>query len=136
MSRYKFSLDPEAAAADDLIFTFEGMQDSKVVIDSVSLGLINGSTIDYVEEMMSSSFRVKDNPNSIEELDISDNLYCDKLLDVSQQHQCPIDIHNLQLLLDFLNLRQATIKIRSSIGLLMTWAAPFIFLYAFLRCLI
>ena len=64
MSRYKFSLDPEAAAADDLIFTFEGMQDSKVVIDSVSLGLINGSTIDYVEEMMSSSFRVKDNPNS------------------------------------------------------------------------
>ena len=63
-SRYKFSLDPEAAASDDLIFTFEGMQDSKVVIDSVSLGLINGSTIDYVEEMMSSSFRVKDNPNS------------------------------------------------------------------------
>jgi iron-sulfur cluster assembly accessory protein len=64
MSRYKFSLDLEAAAADDFIFTFEGMQDSEVVIDSVSLGLINGSTIDYVEEMMSSSFRVKDNPNS------------------------------------------------------------------------
>ena len=47
-----------------MVFTFEGMQDSKVIIDNVSLGLINGSTIDYVEEMMSSSFRVKDNPNS------------------------------------------------------------------------
>ena len=64
MDRYKFTLDPNPAAEDDLIFTFDGNRDSKVVIDSVSLGLINGSTIDYVEEMMSSSFRVKDNPNS------------------------------------------------------------------------
>ena len=64
MDRYKFSLDLNPAAAEDLTFTFEGMQDSKVIIDNVSLGLINGSTIDYVEEMMSSSFRVKDNPNS------------------------------------------------------------------------
>ena len=62
--RYKFSLDPNPAAADDAIFSFDGMQNSKVIIDNVSLGLINGSTIDYVEEMMSSSFRVKDNPNS------------------------------------------------------------------------
>jgi iron-sulfur cluster assembly accessory protein len=64
MGRYKFSLDSNPAADDDLIFSCNGMQDSKVVIDSVSLGLISGSTIDYVEEMMSSSFRVKDNPNS------------------------------------------------------------------------
>jgi len=62
--RYKFSLDPNPAAADDAIFSFYGMENSKVIIDNVSLGLINGSTIDYVEEMMSSSFRVKDNPNS------------------------------------------------------------------------
>jgi iron-sulfur cluster assembly accessory protein len=64
MGRYKFSLDQNPASAEDQVFTFEGMQDSKVIIDNVSLGLINGSTIDYVEEMMSSSFRVKDNPNS------------------------------------------------------------------------
>jgi iron-sulfur cluster assembly accessory protein len=57
-------LDPNPADADDLIFTFDEMHSSGVVIDSISLGLINGSTIDYVEEMMSSSFRVKDNPNS------------------------------------------------------------------------
>jgi len=57
-------LDPNPADAEDLIFTFDGMHSSGVVIDSISLGLINGSTIDYVEEMMSSSFRVKDNPNS------------------------------------------------------------------------
>jgi iron-sulfur cluster insertion protein len=64
VNRYKFTLDPNPAADDDLIFTYDGMSDSKVIIDSVSLGLISGSTIDYVEEMMSSSFRVKDNPNS------------------------------------------------------------------------
>ena len=62
--RYKFSLDPNPVTAEDVIFSFDGLQDSKVIIDSVSLGLINGSTIDYVEEMMSSSFRVKDNPSS------------------------------------------------------------------------
>jgi len=50
--------------AEDRIFTFEGMQDAKLIIDNVSLGLVAGSTVDYVEEMMSSSFRVKDNPNS------------------------------------------------------------------------
>ncbi len=64
LGRYKFTLDPNPAADDDLTFTFDGMQDSKVIIDRVSLSLISGSTIDYVEEMMSSSFRVKDNPNS------------------------------------------------------------------------
>lgn len=40
------------------------MPAARVVIDRGSLNLINGSTIDYVQEMIKSTFEVRDNPQS------------------------------------------------------------------------
>jgi iron-sulfur cluster assembly accessory protein len=37
---------------------------SKVVVDSDSLELIKGSTVDYIQEMIKSSFAVVNNPQS------------------------------------------------------------------------
>lgn len=56
---YGFSLD-EHVTGDDKVFAFEG---AKLVIDDTSLELLGGSQIDYVEDMMASSFRIT-NPNA------------------------------------------------------------------------
>jgi Fe-S cluster assembly iron-binding protein IscA len=36
----------------------------QVIVDSVSLGLIKGSTVDYATELVGSQFRVVDNPQA------------------------------------------------------------------------
>lgn len=51
----------ETRPPDDLIFREHG---AEVRVDPVSYAFLKGSTVDYVEEMMSSSFRVVENPNS------------------------------------------------------------------------
>jgi Fe-S cluster assembly iron-binding protein IscA len=51
------TIDPE----EDIIFTKDGM---RVVIDQTSLDLLRGSTIDYIQEMIRSSFAVVGNPQS------------------------------------------------------------------------
>lgn len=51
------TIDPE----EDIIFIKDGM---RVVIDQTSLDLLQGSTIDYVQEMIRSSFAVVGNPQS------------------------------------------------------------------------
>ncbi len=51
------AIDPE----EDITFTKDGV---RVVIDSTSLELLRGSTIDYVSEMIRSSFAVVNNPQS------------------------------------------------------------------------
>ena len=56
---YGFSLDGETTA-DDQVFEFHGV---KLVIDDMSLDLLGGSEIDYVEDLLASSFRVS-NPNA------------------------------------------------------------------------
>jgi Fe-S cluster assembly iron-binding protein IscA len=39
-------------------------RNASVVVDAVSLGLLTGSTVDYTTELIGSSFRIVDNPQS------------------------------------------------------------------------
>jgi iron-sulfur cluster insertion protein len=57
--QYGFSFD-QAKNVDDLIFERDGVA---LVIDEVSLELVKGAEIDFVEDMMGSAFQVK-NPNA------------------------------------------------------------------------
>lgn len=59
--QYVFELDDELDPEDDRIFSRDGVE---VVTDTVSLTFLEGSTIDYKQEMVSSSFRVLENPKS------------------------------------------------------------------------
>lgn len=59
-SGYQYSYDFEQTVhEDDSVFG----DDVKVVIDEVSLGLLAGSEIDFVDDMIGSSFQIK-NPNA------------------------------------------------------------------------
>jgi len=57
--QYKFDLD-EAAESDDMVSETDGV---KLVVDPVSLDLVAGSTVDYVESLGGAAFRVE-NPNA------------------------------------------------------------------------
>jgi iron-sulfur cluster insertion protein len=57
--QYDFRFDDEAAE-DDLVFERDGVE---VLVDPVSIEYLKGSEFDYVEEMIGSSFQVK-NPNA------------------------------------------------------------------------
>jgi iron-sulfur cluster insertion protein len=57
--QYGFSFD-QAKNVDDLIFERDGVA---LVIDEVSLELVKGAELDFVEDMMGSAFQVK-NPNA------------------------------------------------------------------------
>jgi iron-sulfur cluster assembly accessory protein len=57
--QYKFDIESNRAA-DDLIITKEG---ATVLIDSVSIGCMIGSEIDFVDDLIGASFKVK-NPKA------------------------------------------------------------------------
>jgi len=57
--QYNFSFE-ESRNSDDLLIERDG---ASVLVDSTSLELLKGSELDYVEEMVGSSFQVK-NPNA------------------------------------------------------------------------
>ncbi len=57
--QYHFMLD-SALNPDDHVF---GTPSAEIVVDEVSLELLKGSLVDYVEDLTSSSFIVK-NPNA------------------------------------------------------------------------
>lgn len=57
---YGFTLDEEQSE-DDFDFEYEGV---KVIVDSLSFQYLQGSTIKYKEDLMSSSF-VIDNPQAV-----------------------------------------------------------------------
>jgi iron-sulfur cluster insertion protein len=57
--QYNFSFD-QARKTDDLAFERDGVI---LIIDEVSLDLVKGAEIDFVEDMMGASFQVK-NPNA------------------------------------------------------------------------
>ena len=56
---YKFELAPEAES-DDTVAETDGV---KLVVDSVSLELVKGSAVDFVEDLGGAAFRVT-NPNA------------------------------------------------------------------------
>jgi iron-sulfur cluster insertion protein len=57
--QYKFELDAQTQP-DDLIIQ---RGSARVVVDSVSMDLLNGSELDYTDELMGSHFAVR-NPNA------------------------------------------------------------------------
>ena len=57
--QYGFSFDDQRNE-DDRTFSRDGVT---VVVDEASLDLLNGSTIDYVEELIGASFQIK-NPQA------------------------------------------------------------------------
>jgi iron-sulfur cluster assembly accessory protein len=68
---YQFEIDSDENLKpdDDVIFTESsmgnnGIEPARVVVDKGSLQLIAGSKIDYVQEMIKSSFEVRENPQS------------------------------------------------------------------------
>lgn len=57
--QYKFDL-ADAAESDDSITETDGV---KLIVDPVSLDLVSGSTVDFVESLGGAAFRVE-NPNA------------------------------------------------------------------------
>ncbi|CAI9567221.1 unnamed protein product, partial [Staurois parvus] len=58
--QYKFSLDTDMTE-EDRVF---GMDGAHVVVDTGSLQLVKGSTIEYCEELIRSSFQLTKNPQA------------------------------------------------------------------------
>ncbi|XP_022909760.1 iron-sulfur cluster assembly 2 homolog, mitochondrial [Onthophagus taurus] len=56
--QYKFDLDSKLKD-DDRVFEKNG---TRVVIDDLSLDYVKGSTVDYQEELIRSSFKIVNNP--------------------------------------------------------------------------
>lgn len=57
--QYRFAL-ADAPAADDAVAERDGVS---LVVDPISLDLLNGGTVDYVESLGGAAFRVE-NPNA------------------------------------------------------------------------
>jgi iron-sulfur cluster assembly accessory protein len=57
--QYKFDIDRERAADDHVL----GRDDALVLIDPVSVGYMAGSEIDFVDDLIGASFKVK-NPKA------------------------------------------------------------------------
>ncbi|KAF7321394.1 Fe-S-biosyn domain-containing protein [Mycena kentingensis (nom. inval.)] len=61
--QYKMQL-ARKREADDYHFSHPTVQPSNILVDAVSLTLLNGSTIDFATELIGSSFRVAENPHA------------------------------------------------------------------------
>jgi len=57
--QYGFSFD-DRKNADDFVFERDGVA---VVVDDVSLGLLSGAEVDFVEDLMGAAFQIR-NPNA------------------------------------------------------------------------
>jgi iron-sulfur cluster insertion protein len=61
-SGFQYSFDVEKSRADDdIVVTRDG---ATVLVDPVSLEMLNGAELDFVDDLMGQSFRVK-NPNAV-----------------------------------------------------------------------
>ena len=57
---YGMALDDNAPEADDQVFEQNGL---KVYVDSLSLGYMEGATVEYVDDVMGGGFKIE-NPNA------------------------------------------------------------------------
>jgi len=57
---YGMALDENDPEADDKIFETDGV---KLIIDSLSLGYMEGSSVDYVDDVLGGGFKIE-NPNA------------------------------------------------------------------------
>ncbi|MBW0487807.1 hypothetical protein O181_027522 [Austropuccinia psidii MF-1] len=60
--QYKMAFT-DSIGDDDFLFTIEN-RDGLIVVDESSLELMDGSTVDFATELIGSSFRIVDNPQS------------------------------------------------------------------------
>jgi len=58
--QYHFEFDAKPLAGDDQLFQKDG---AKVVVDQISLGMLNGSQIDFVETLGAAAFEIR-NPQA------------------------------------------------------------------------
>ncbi|KAF9070825.1 hypothetical protein BDP27DRAFT_1323066 [Rhodocollybia butyracea] len=61
---YQYKMELAKSRPDDYHFSHPTIKPSNIIVDAVSLTLLNGSTIDFATELIGSSFRVTDNPHS------------------------------------------------------------------------
>ncbi|MBI1331880.1 MAG: iron-sulfur cluster insertion protein ErpA [Armatimonadetes bacterium] len=57
---YGMALDENEPEADDQVFENDGV---KLIIDSLSLGYMEGSSVDYVDDVLGGGFKIE-NPNA------------------------------------------------------------------------
>ena len=70
--QYKFEMDCEDLEEEDVVVRYAASSSSnegekkvpRLVVDEISLNYIRGSKIDYVQEMIKSSFEISENPQS------------------------------------------------------------------------
>jgi iron-sulfur cluster assembly accessory protein len=62
--QYQFEFDDEIDEDEDVVLVAGEDSAPRVVVDKISLGFLKGSTLDYVQEMIKSSFVIADNPQS------------------------------------------------------------------------
>lgn len=61
---WSYTLIPDILAPLRSVFSHPVIKPSNIVVDAVSMSLLKRSTIDFVTEMIGSSFRVVENPQS------------------------------------------------------------------------
>jgi iron-sulfur cluster assembly accessory protein len=62
--QYRFEFDNEIDEDEDIVVVANEDSVARVVVDKISLDFLKGSTLDYVQEMIKSTFVIADNPQS------------------------------------------------------------------------
>ena len=62
--QYRMEVAKEPAP-DDYYLSHPSIEGANVVVDAISLPLVNGTTIDYATELIGSSFKILENPNAV-----------------------------------------------------------------------
>lgn len=62
--QYMFELDDDIDEEEDIVIVEADPSSARIVVDKISLGFLKGSKLDYVQEMIKSSFVIIDNPQS------------------------------------------------------------------------